>query len=215
MLQQLLEELTPSGAKLVAVSKTQSVEAIEALYRQGQRRFGENRPRELEEKHKLLPADIEWHFIGHLQSGNVKYIAPFVHMIHSVDSLSLLVEINRQAAKYDRVIPCLLQFKIAKEASKYGLDLTAAEALLRSDAFLQMKHIRIVGVMGMATYTDDVDLVRAEFRQLRQYFEALKMVFFAEDATFCEVSMGMSGDYKIAIEEGSTMVRIGSLLFGG
>lgn len=213
MLKELLNELQLTATKLVAVTKTHPVADIEALYREGQRRFGENRPKELAEKQPQLPADVEWHFIGHLQSSNVKYIAPFVSMIHSVESLSLLQEINRQAAKHGRVIPCLLQFKIAQEESKYGLDMPAARELLQSEAFRQMDHIRIAGVMGMATFTEDEDQVRKEFRQLKQYFEALRAEFFQNDSVFCEVSMGMSGDYKIAIEEGSTMVRIGSLLF--
>ncbi len=215
MLKELLNELQLTATKLVAVIKTHPVADIEALYRQGQRRFGENRPKEMAEKHPLLPGDVEWHFIGHLQSSNVKYIAPFVNMIHSVESLSLLQEINRQAAKHDRIIPCLLQFKIAQEESKYGLDMPGAQALLSLDAFRQMANIQIAGVMGMATFTEDEDQVRKEFRQLKQYFESLRTDFFAADPGFCEISMGMSGDYKIAIEEGSTMVRIGSLLFGG
>ncbi|NUO01077.1 MAG: YggS family pyridoxal phosphate-dependent enzyme [Saprospiraceae bacterium] len=214
MLQQLLRELQLTSTKLVAVSKTHPVSAIEELYKQGQRLFGENRPKEMAEKYPQLPGDIEWHFIGHLQSSNVKYIASFVGMIHSVESLSLLQEINRQAAKHGRVIPCLLQFKIAMEESKYGLDMPAAEALLSSDAFRQMKNVRMAGVMGMATFTEDKEQIHREFRQLKQYFEMLRAKFFQNDPGFCEISMGMSGDYRIAIEEGSTMVRIGSLLFG-
>jgi len=213
MLKELLNELQLTATKLVAVTKTHPVADIEALYRQGQRRFGENRPKEMAEKQPQLPADVEWHFIGHLQSSNVKYIAPFVSLIHSVESLSLLQEINRQAAKHGRIIPCLLQFKIAQEESKYGLDMPTARELLASEAFRQMEHIRITGVMGMATYTEDGEQVRKEFRQLKQYFETLRAEFFQKDPIFCEISMGMSGDYKIAIEEGSTMVRIGSLLF--
>jgi pyridoxal phosphate enzyme (YggS family) len=213
MLEELLKELQLTATKLVAVTKTHPVADIEALYRQGQRRFGENRPKEMAEKRPQLPADVEWHFIGHLQSSNVKYIASFVCMIHSVESLSLLQEINRQATKHNRVIPCLLQFKIAQEESKYGLELPAARELLATEAFRQMDHIRIAGVMGMATFTEDEAQIRTEFRQLKQYFETLRADFFAADPGFCEISMGMSGDYKIAMEEGSTMVRIGSLLF--
>lgn len=213
MLEELLKELQLTATKLVAVTKTHPVADIEALYLQGQRRFGENRPKEMVEKRPQLPADVEWHFIGHLQSSNVKYIASFVYMIHSVESLSLLQEINRQATKHNRVIPCLLQFKIAQEESKYGLELPAARELLATEAFRQMDHIRIAGVMGMATFTEDEAQIRTEFRQLKQYFETLRADFFAADPGFCEISMGMSGDYKIAIEEGSTMVRIGSLLF--
>lgn len=185
------------------------------LYAQGQRIFGENRVQELVEKHEALPKDIDWHLIGHLQTNKVKYIAPFVRMIHSVDSLRLLVEINKQAAKNERVIDCLLQMDIADESTKFGLDESEVLDLLRSTEFKKMQHIRIVGVMGMATFTPDTAQVRDEFRQLAAISKQLKGDFFGENEAFKEISMGMSGDYQIAVAEGSTMVRIGSLLFGG
>ncbi len=214
MLEQVREDLKATKTTLVAVSKTKPIEKIEGLYRQGQRDFGENRIQEVAEKYAQLPKDINWHFIGHLQTNKVKYIAPFVHLIHAVDSLKLLQEINKQAERNERVIPCLLQFKIAEETSKYGLDVSSAKTLLESNTFRNMKHIQLRGVMGMATFTDNMDQVRQEFKRLQSYFELVKKTYFAEDASFKEISMGMSGDYKIAIEEGSTMVRIGSLLFG-
>lgn len=205
-------EQLPPGVKLVAVSKTKPVEAIEEAYAAGQRVFGENKAQEMALKYEQLPKDIEWHFIGHMQTNKVKYIAPFVSLIHSVDSLKVLKEINKQAAKNKRVIDCLLQFHIAEESTKFGLNMEEAEALIRSkDAFV---NIRLTGVMGMATFTDDKQQVRREFKQLREYFESLKHNYFSGDAFFKEVSMGMSGDYPIAVEEGSTLVRIGTLIFG-
>lgn len=214
MLEQILSELSPTSTKLIAVSKTKPNGAISKLYEKGQRIFGENRVNELRDKHEALPKDIEWHFIGHLQTNKVKYIAPFVSLIHSVDSLKLLHEIDKQAKRNERVVDCLLQFHIAEEESKYGLDLQEAKALLQSDEFQKMKNIRIVGVMGMATFTDDTAQVRREFQALRKIKETLGTLFFDEADSFREISMGMSGDYKVAIEEGSTMVRIGTLLFG-
>ncbi|MEM1219240.1 MAG: YggS family pyridoxal phosphate-dependent enzyme [Bacteroidota bacterium] len=208
------KELEPYSATLVAVSKTKPVEMIQAFYDAGQRIFGENRALELRDKAAILPTDIEWHAIGHLQTNKVKYIAPFVHLIHAVDSLRLLEEIDKQAARHERRIDCLLQFKIAAEESKYGLDGTTAEELLGSEAYGVLENIRIVGVMGMATFTDDLEQVRMEFQKLKQYFDQLKGQFFAQKEHFKEISMGMSGDYQVALEEGSTMVRIGSMLFG-
>jgi pyridoxal phosphate enzyme (YggS family) len=198
---------------LVAVSKTKPVEDIQALYDLGQRDFGENYVQELVNKQPLLPADIRWHYIGHLQSNKVKSIAPFVHLIHSVDSLKLLKEINKQAEKNDRVIDCLLQAHIGEEETKFGMDETELKALVQSNEFYEFKSIRIVGMMGMASLTEDVNKVREEFNYLRALFDIYSPV---ETANFKLkiVSMGMSADYKIAIEEGSTMVRIGSLLFG-
>lgn len=214
MISELQRELSVKNVTLVAVSKTHPPERIREIYRLGQRIFGENRAQEMLEKHAALPVDIEWHLIGHLQTNKVKYIAPFVRMIHSVDSLRLLQEIDRQAAKANRVIDCLLQFYIADEATKFGLDETEARELLSGAEFAAMKNVRICGVMGMATFTDDTAQVRAEFRHLKQIFENLKKAFFAESPHFREISMGMSGDWRIAVEEGSTMVRIGSLIFG-
>jgi PLP dependent protein len=203
----------PANVKLVAVSKTQPIEAIQALYQEGQRIFGENKAQELKDKAELLPKDIEWHFIGHLQSNKVKYIAPFIKLIHAVDSLDLLQEIDKQAAKNGRVIDCLLQFKIAVEETKFGLDWESANQLLASPVLPQLQHIRLVGVMGMGSFTEDKAAVRIEFQKLQSYFERLKNGFFAKQPDFKEISMGMSGDFPIAIEEGSTMVRIGTLLF--
>ena len=214
MLDRILKELTETQTTLVAVSKTKPNEAILNLYEQGQRIFGENRVQELVQKHEDLPKDLEWHLIGHLQSNKVKYIAPFVSMIHSIDSLKLLQEVNKQAAKNDRIIDVLLQFHIAEESSKFGLNIEEAKAILRSPEFESMQNIRICGVMGMATFTSDESQVRKEFKHLNFIFKALRAEFFPERESFKEVSMGMSGDYQIAIEEGSTLVRIGSLLFG-
>lgn len=214
MLTEILQELTPGKITLVAVSKTHPPERILEIYHQGQRIFGENRAQEMLEKHRALPADIEWHLIGHLQTNKVKLIAPFVRMIHSVDSLRLLQEIDKQALKNNRVIDCLLQFHIAQEETKFGLDENEARELLESDIFSQLKNVRICGVMGMATFTDDETQVRREFRLLKTIFEKLKKDFFPNDEHFREISMGMSGDWRLAVEEGSTMVRIGSLIFG-
>lgn len=197
----------------MAVSKTQPEEAILELYRQGQRDFGENRVQELLPKYQALPKDIRWHLIGHLQSNKVKYIAPFVHLIHSVDSIDLLTEIDKQAAKNQRIIDCLLQFHIAKESSKYGLHPNAPNSWAQNQ-FDAWPHVRICGLMGMATFTDDMEQVRGEFQLLRRIFDGLKERFFSEKEHFRHLSMGMSDDYLVAIEAGSTMVRIGTLLFG-
>jgi pyridoxal phosphate enzyme (YggS family) len=204
----------PPNVKIVAVSKTMPVEIILEAYQAGQRVFGENKSQELITKQPLLPKDIQWHFIGHLQSNKVKYIAPFVTMIESVDSLRLLQEINKQAEKHSRVIKCLLQFHIATEETKFGLDLEEAELLLLKKDYNEMKNISLCGVMGMASFTDDEALVRREFHSLKAVESHLKNKFFRDKPEFCEISMGMTGDYRIAIEEGSTMVRIGTGIFG-
>ncbi|MEM6967605.1 MAG: YggS family pyridoxal phosphate-dependent enzyme [Bacteroidota bacterium] len=214
MLDNILKNLTSTDTALVAVSKTKPTEAIQKLYDQGQRIFGENRAQEVTWKYEAMPKDIAWHLIGHLQTNKVKYIAPFIQLIHSIDSLRLLKEVNKQAKKNDRVIDVLLQFHIATEDSKYGLSFAEAKAILESDFYENAEHIRIVGVMGMATFTDNEDQVRSEFKALRKIFDILKAEYFEDNDDFKEISMGMSGDYKIAVEEGSTMVRIGSLLFG-
>lgn len=204
----------PKNVQLVAVSKTKSVEEIMPIYDAGHRVYGENKVQEVCEKYDVMPKDIEWHVIGHLQTNKVKYIAPFVALIHAVDSLKLLIEINKQAKKNNRVIPCLLQFHIADEESKFGMTLTEGQALLDSNSYSDMSNIQIVGVMGMATFTDDTEQIRQEFKSLQSIFENLKTTYFSSNNDFKEISMGMSGDYKIAIEEGSTMVRIGSKIFG-
>ncbi len=214
MLQQILAEFNHSDTQLVAVSKTKSPEQILKIYNQGQRIFGENKVQELVTKYEHMPKDIDWHFIGHLQRNKVKYIASFVKLIHGVDSMNLLKEINKQAQKEKRVIDCLLQFHIAEEQSKFGLDLEEARTLLKSEEFKKFAHINIIGVMGMATFTKEHQQIKNEFQYLNHIFKTLRNEFFEEKSDFKEISMGMSGDYKIAIEEGSTMVRIGSLIFG-
>ncbi len=209
--QELVKQLSSSGITLVAVSKIKPVSDIKALYDLGQRDFGENYVQELVDKQSQLPGDIRWHFIGHLQSNKVKYIAPFVHLIHGVDSFNLLKEINKQALKNNRVIDCLLQVHVAQEETKFGLD----EGELH-DVLMQvpaLKNIQVKGLMGMASFSDDETLVRDEFRQLKKLFEQLGEPEISNLKPEI-LSMGMSGDYKMAIEEGSTMVRIGSLLFG-
>ncbi len=208
-----LQEI-PEAVKLVAVSKTKPLDAIQKAYDGGYRIFGENKVQELVAKQPELPNDIEWHFVGHLQSNKVKYIASFVSLMHAVDSLKLLKEINKQALKNKRTINCLLQFHIATEQSKFGLNLEEAQNILRSDEYQQFENIQISGVMGMATFTNDQEQVRQEFRQLKSFFGQLKKEFFTNDLNFKEISMGMTGDYKIAIEEGSTMIRIGTAIFG-
>jgi pyridoxal phosphate enzyme (YggS family) len=209
--QQLIKQLSDSSVTLVAVSKIKPVSDIKALYDLGQRDFGENYVQELVDKQSQLPGDIRWHFIGHLQSNKVKYIAPFVHLIHGVDSINLLKEINKQALKNDRVIDCLLQVHVAKEETKFGLDEGELHDVLMEVPAL--KNVQVKGLMGMASFSDDETLVRNEFRQLRKLFGQLdqpEILNFKPEI----LSMGMSGDYKMAIEEGSTMVRVGSLLFG-
>ncbi len=210
----VLAKLAPTSTTLVAVSKTKPVSQIQAMYDEGQRIFGENRVQELVEKYEALPKDIDWHLIGTLQTNKVKYIAPFVAMIHSVDSLKLLKEIDKQATKNQRVISVLLQFKIGEEFTKQGMDMEDAIALLESTEFKAMQQVEIAGVMGMASFTDNEAQVREEFSILKHIFEQLKNQYFYDKTTFKEVSMGMSGDYEIAVDEGSTMVRIGSLIFG-
>lgn len=214
MYEEIIKQLATTNTKLVAVSKTKPAEEILKLYHKGHRVFGENKAQELSEKYETLPKDIEWHFIGHLQRNKVKYLAPFIAMLHGVDSLRLLKEVNKQAKKHDRVITCLLQFHIAEEETKYGLDLAEAKAILASEAYQNMENVQICGVMGMATFTDDEQQIKREFDQLRGIFETLKAEFFADNPDFKEISMGMSGDYFIAQQAGSTMVRIGTLLFG-
>ena len=209
-----IKKSIPSHVILVAVSKTKPNELIEEAYSSGQRIFGENKAQELKNKAEVLPKDIEWHFIGHLQSNKVKYIAPYASLIHSIDSLKLLTEVNKQAQKNDRIIDCLLQFHIAMEESKFGLSLEEVEELLTSNEFSSLKNINIVGVMGMASFINNEEQVRNEFASLKHIFNQLNNGFFQRSETFKTISMGMSGDYKLAIEEGSTMVRVGSSIFG-
>lgn len=202
------------NARLIAVSKTKPVEDLQEAYEAGQRLFGENKALEMRDKHEVLPKDIKWHFIGHLQTNKVKYIAPFVELIHSVDSLHLLQQINKEAIKNNRVIDCLLQIDIAHEETKFGLEETEADELLSSKEFTELENIRICGVMGIGSITDDKNKTRKEFNNLRKYFDKTKKKFFNSSDYFSEISMGMSEDFEIALEEGSTLVRIGSSIFG-
>ena len=210
-----INEVIPPNVLLIAVSKTKPNEDLLEAYDAGQRHFGENKVQELCEKWNSLPKDIHWHIIGHLQTNKVKYIAEFIHLIHAVDSLKLLQEIDKQAKKHERIIPCLLQFHIAKEESKFGLNISEAEALLQTSVYATLTNIRIAGVMGMASFVDDEKQITNEFNELAQIYTTLKNNYFKEVASFREISMGMSGDYPIAIKCGSTMIRVGSTIFGG
>jgi PLP dependent protein len=211
---QQIKSTLPAGVKLVAVSKTKPREAIYEAYQAGQRVFGENKVQELVDKYESLPHDIEWHLIGHLQTNKVKYVAPFVSLIHSVDSLKLISAINKEGIKVDRVIDCLLQFHIATEETKFGLSEEEADELLLSEEYTEMEFVRVCGVMGMATFTDDEEKIASEFNSLKMIFEKLKSKYFSNNPAFSEISMGMSDDYLIAVKQGSTMVRIGSTIFG-
>lgn len=204
----------PSSVKLVAVSKTKPVNDILEAYHAGHKIFGENIVQELVHKYHELPKDIEWHMIGHLQTNKVKYIAPFISLIHSVDSLKLLEIINKEAVKNNRIIDCLLQVYIADEETKFGLDEIELNNILKSNIFKDLKNIRVRGLMGIATFTNDVTKIRFEFHHLSQIFKDLKITIFEKLETFTELSMGMSSDYHIGIEEGSTIVRLGSIIFG-
>jgi len=209
-----LKEDIPSDVKLVAVSKTKPLEDVMKAYDAGQRIFGENRVQELIVKQPELPADIKWHMIGHLQTNKVKFIAPYISMIESVDSVKLLNTINKEGAKNKRLIDCLLQFHIASEETKHGFELQELRAFLDTGQLADLSFVRIRGVMGMGTFTDNMEIVRNEFRYLKSCFDELKESYFSNNDEFAEVSMGMSGDYSIAIEEGSTMVRLGTTIFG-
>jgi pyridoxal phosphate enzyme (YggS family) len=209
-----LKQQIPLSVKLVAVSKTKPVSDILEAYNSGQRSFGENRVRELIQKKDLLPGDIEWHLIGHLQSNKVKLIVPFISMIHSVDSFKLLNIIDLEASRINRVVDCLLQIHIAEEETKFGFSMNEISEMTGSDNFRNLNSIRICGVMGMATFTEDSERIRKEFRFLADCFGGLRDKYFKDNSNFKEISMGMSGDFKIAIGEGSTIVRIGSLIFG-
>ena len=214
MFDEIQSKLKEKQVMLIAVSKTKPVEDILEIYNEGHKIFGENKVQELTAKYEELPKDIEWHMIGHLQRNKVKYVAPFVAMIHSVDSLKLLKEINKQARNNERVINCLLQIHIAREETKFGLSEEELHALLDSQTFKELHHIKICGLMGMATYTVNKAQVRQEFKQLKDIFLQTKRKYFPDDAAFKEISMGMSEDYELAVKESSTMVRIGSLIFG-
>lgn len=212
-LQEVKDNL-PDSTRLVAVSKFHPAELIREAYDAGQRLFGESREQELAAKVKELPRDIEWHFIGHLQTNKVKYIAPYIAMVEAVDSLKLLKEINKQAAKHDRVIKVLLELHIAEEETKYGLTLDACRQLLEEGEWRDMKHVQICGLMMMASHIDDEAQIASEFDTAANFFDEVKKKYFADDDAFCERSWGMSHDYQIAVKHGSTMVRVGTTIFG-
>jgi PLP dependent protein len=204
----------PTTCELIAVSKTHPVEAVQQAYEAGQRKFGENKVQELVPKYEALPKDIEWHMIGHLQSNKVKYIAPFIHLIHSVDSFKLLEEIDKQAQKANRVIRCLLQVHIAKEETKFGFSEDEIFALLSQQSFEKLQNVNVVGLMGMATFTENKEQIKHEFKTLRNLFDKLKKAHLPSTMSMDELSMGMSSDYKEAIELGSTFIRVGTAIFG-
>ena len=209
-----LKEEIPSNIKLVAVTKTKIAGEILMAYNTGHRIFGENRVQELVEKREELPEDIQWHFVGHLQSNKAKYIVPFISMIESIDTFKLLRIINKEASRNSRVIDYLIQFYIAKEETKFGFNMEEVTEMIESEEFKHLNNVRLCGVMGMATFTDDHVQVRKEFKYLNECFNELKSKYFDDLPSFQEISMGMSGDYRMAIEEGSTMIRIGSIIFG-
>jgi PLP dependent protein len=213
-IQKINDSLKGSKVKLIAVTKTKPASMLLKAYNAGFKVFGENKVQELVEKYEVMPKDIQWHMIGHLQSNKVKYIAPFIHLIHSVDSLSLLAEINKQALKNNRIINCLLQIYIAKEETKFGLSDTEAIQILDSEQFNSFENIKIIGLMGMASNVTDNEVVRSEFRSLKLLFDSLKSKYNTSKIQLDELSMGMSGDYELAAKEGSTLVRIGSAIFG-
>ena len=204
----------PESVRLVAVSKFHPIEALQEAYEGGQRIFGESKVQEMTQKYEALPKDIEWHFIGHLQTNKIKYMAPYVALIHGVDSYKLLSEINKQAAKAGRIIPCLLQIHIAQEETKFGFSTDECRTMLEEGNWRQLKNVQIAGVMGMATNTEDEAQIKREFSTLSAFFQEVKETYFREVSSFKEISMGMSDDYPIAIEEGSTLIRIGSRIFG-
>lgn len=209
-----IKQSLPEGTRLVAVSKYHPAEMIAEAYEAGQRVFGESHVQELQQKHEILPQDIEWHFIGHLQTNKVKYIAPYVSLIHAVDTMKLLQEIEKQAAKCERTIKVLLQLHVAQEETKYGLTLDECEALLKEGEWKSLEHIEIAGIMCMASNVDDEEQIAGEFATAHKFFLHAKETYFANQPSFCECSMGMSDDYHIAIREGSTLVRVGSKIFG-
>lgn len=209
-----LQKELPEGVNLLAISKYQPIEAIQEAYDAGQRMFGENHIQEMAAKAAVLPKDIEWHFTGHVQTNKIKYMAPFVSLVHAVDSFRLLREIDKHAAKHNRRIDCLLQIHIAQEDTKYGLTIDECRQLLANEPWRELEHVRITGLMAMGSNTDDMEQVRREFRQMKQLFDELRATYFANDPSFTQLSEGMTDDYPIAIEEGSTIVRIGSMIFG-
>lgn len=212
-LKQVLAEL-PQGVRLVAVSKFHPNEAIEEAYQAGQRIFGESKVQEMTAKYETLPKDIEWHFIGHLQTNKIKYMIPYVAMIHGIDTYKLLTEVNKQAAKAGRIVNCLLQIHVAQEETKFGFSFEECTEMLEKEDWKNLSHISLQGVMGMASNTDDMEQVRREFKSLHEYFLKIKQSYFSGNDAFKHISMGMSHDYPIALEEGATLVRVGSKIFG-
>lgn len=212
-LQEIGKEL-PAGTRLVAVSKFHPKEEVEEAYKAGQRLFGESHVQELEEKRKELPGDIEWHFIGHLQTNKVRYIAPYISMIHAVDSFKLLREIDKRAAENGRRIPCLLELHVAEEATKYGFSTQECDRLLADGGWKELAHVQIAGVMCMASHVDDEERIRNDFKRAHDFFNYAKETYFKDDDTFCERSYGMTHDYRIALKESPTLVRIGTKIFG-
>ena len=209
-----LKHELPHGVELLAISKYQPIDAIKEAYDAGQRMFGENHIQEMAAKAAILPKDIEWHFTGHVQTNKIKYMAPFVSLIHAVDSFRLLREIDKHAARNNRTIDCLLQIHIAQEETKYGLTKDECRQLLANEPWRELQHVRIVGLMAMGSNTDDTAQIRSEFHQIKQLFDELKECYFPDTPAFCQISEGMTDDYPIAIAEGSTIVRIGSMIFG-
>ena len=209
-----LQKELPEGVNLLAISKYQPIEAIQEAYDAGQRMFGENHIQEMAAKAAALPKDIQWHFTGHVQTNKIKYMAPFVSLVHAVDSFRLLREIDKHAAKHERRIDCLLQIHIAQEDTKYGLSVDECRQLLTNEPWRELEHVRITGLMAMGSNTDDMEQVRNEFKKIKILFDELKEKFFPDEPSFCQISEGMSDDYPIAIEEGSNIVRIGSMIFG-
>lgn len=217
MNQEVYQEITqnlPDNVRLIAVSKTKPESEVEAAYALGQRDFGENWAQELKTKHEHLPQDIRWHFIGHLQTNKIKYIIRYVHLIHSIDSFHLLQEVNHEAEKHGRTVGCLLQFHVATEETKFGFSMDECLEMLKHPAYQRLKNVEIRGIMGMASLTENQEQIHKEFHQLHEYFNFLKENYFSTQESFKEISMGMTSDYKIAIDEGSTMIRVGSALFG-
>ena len=211
---QAIRQELPEGVRLVAVSKYHPIGALIEAYESGQRIFGESKVQEMTQKHDALPKDIEWHFIGHLQKNKVKYIAPYVALIHGIDSYKLLIEVDKQAEKLGRIIPCLLQIHIAQEETKFGFTPDECMDMLDEGSWRTLTHVQIAGLMGMATYTDNQEQIIREFSTLSSLFRKLKDTHFKDESAFCELSMGMSGDYPLAISQGSTLIRIGSRIFG-
>lgn len=209
-----LQKELPEGVNLLAISKYQPIEAIQEAYDAGQRMFGENHIQEMAAKAASLPKDIQWHFTGHVQTNKIKYMAPFVSLVHAVDSFRLLREIDKHAAKHERRIDCLLQIHIAQEDTKYGLSVDECRQLLTNEPWRELEHVRITGLMAMGSNTDDMEQVRNEFKQIKNLFDELKEKYFPDEPSFCQISEGMTDDYPIAIEEGSNIVRIGSMIFG-